>query len=491
MQISKSDYMMFLRHPAWLWLKKNDPKKLPPVDASTQAIFDAGHLFETYAEQQFPAGVNLGFNNYKEYLSLPERTTKALDDGAKTIFQGRFEYNQLTFICDVIQVVGDKAVDLIEIKSSTKAKIDHEFDLAFQMVVLEGCGYTVRNIYVVHVNSNYVRDGTIDPFAITETTEITDKVKAKRDITKKHIEKVIKVAESSTCPDLSPAHARLGSFTEWLGIYRSLTKVEPESIYDLCSVGAENVGKLEELNITKLIDIPKDFKLNPKQKLQLKATTQNKPIIDQIKIKEFLNELVFPLYFLDYETMASVIPYFDGMKPYKQYPFQYSLHILDSPGAELRHMEYLHKDNSNTSEELSKTLTSQIGNSGSVITWNMSLEKGCNDLMGSMLPEYTQFYKDLNERIVDLMIPFSNGWYADKRFMGSASIKNVLPVMVPELSYKKLGIQEGTAAQRLWMEAVLDGKRDDEKDQILSDLIEYCGLDTFAMVEIYKVLISL
>jgi hypothetical protein len=178
------------------------------------------------------------------------------------------------------------------------------------------------------------------------------------------------------------------------------------------------------------------------------------------------------------------------MKPYKQYPLQYSLHILDSADAKLRHAEYLHKENSNPLENLSKTLQSQIGNSGSIITWNMSFEKGCNDTIGLHLPEYSEFYKNLNERIVDLMSPFSNGWYADKDFKGSASIKNVLPVMVPDLSYKKLGIHEGATAQRLWMEAVLDGKRDGEKEQILSDLVEYCGLDTLAMVEIYRKLIE-
>jgi hypothetical protein len=49
-----------------------------------------------------------------------------------------------------------------------------------------------------------------------------------------------------------------------------------------------------------------------------------------------------------------------------------------------------------------------------------------------------------------------------------------------------MGIQEGQAAQRLWMEAVLQGKREDEKEKILNDLNEYCKLDTLAMVEIYK-----
>ena len=106
--------------------------------------------------------------------------------------------------------------------------------------------------------------------------------------------------------------------------------------------------------------------------------------------------------------------------------------------------------------------------------------------MASHLPEYEEFYNDLNSRIVDLMLPFAKGWYAHKDFLGSSSIKNVLPVLVPELTYKSLGIQDGNTAQRQWMEAILDGDKNNEKEKILSDLIEYCKLDTLAMVEIYR-----
>ncbi len=103
-----------------------------------------------------------------------------------------------------------------------------------------------------------------------------------------------------------------------------------------------------------------------------------------------------------------------------------------------------------------------------------------------MIPEYKEAMESLNGRVVDLIIPFKKKWYDDPRFEGSASIKQVLPVLCPELSYKELGIQEGGSAQRLWMEAILDDKRADQKDQILADLIKYCKLDTLAMVEIYR-----
>ena len=187
--------------------------------------------------------------------------------------------------------------------------------------------------------------------------------------------------------------------------------------------------------------------------------------------------------------MAGVVPYFDGHRPYQQVPSQYSLHILDSPDAELRQKEYLHRENTDPSLPIAQHLVEDVGTNGSIITWNAGFEKSCNVTLGKLNPEFADAMEAINERIVDLMIPFKpkNGWYSDPRFEGSASIKYVLPVVVPSLSYKELDIQNGGSAQSLWMQAVLDGTRDD-KEKILDDLLKYCGLDTLAMVEIYNVL---
>lgn len=163
MQLSKSDYMLFLRHPAWLWLKKHDKDKLPPVDEDTQAIFDAGFLFETYAEQLFPNATKLEYDrgDYTAYERLTAKTKQVIESGATTIIQGRFEAGDITCICDVLVRVMENEFDLYEIKSSTHAKPEHEPDLAFQMVVLEDCGYKVNKIYVVHVNNEYIRNGAV------------------------------------------------------------------------------------------------------------------------------------------------------------------------------------------------------------------------------------------------------------------------------------------------------------------------------------------
>lgn len=487
-QLSKSDYMLFLRHPAWLWLKKHDKDKLPPIDESTQAIFDAGYVFESYAEQLFPdaAKIESDRSSYQGYKDLTPKTKEAIESGAKAILQGRFEAGEITCICDVLVRIDGKTFDLYEIKSSTAPRPEHEPDLAFQVVVIESAGYKINKIFVVHVNNEYVRNGEVVAKELAKISEVTDQVKKLKESTKENIKKALEVVKLKECPDISPSFAKLGAFGDWLGIYKTLADVGEYSIYDLCSPGAGRIGELETLGVKRIIDIPNDFKLDTRQFRQVQATKDDKVFIDKQKVKEFLSQLKFPLYFFDYETLSSVVPYFDGLGPYKQLPFQYSLHVLDQPGGEVKHFEYLHDKNSNPIKPLTETLKSQIGTEGTVLVWYEAFEKSCNVLMGSITPEYEEFYMKLNERIVDLMIPFSTGSYVHKNFFGSASIKKVLPTLIPELSYKDLDIHEGTAAQRLWMEAILDDKRKTEKEKILSDLSEYCKLDTYAMVKIYQ-----
>jgi hypothetical protein len=441
--------MLFLKQPAWLWVKKNDPTKLPPVDENTQALFDSGHKFEQYGEALFPEGLTLGFTDYSEYVSLPKRTQDAISSGAQVLFQPRFEWENYTCICDIVSFIEDNVVDLYEIKASTKVKPEHVFDLAFQTAVLEGCGLSVRNIYVIHANNQYVRDGEIVAEQITGTEDITESVRAKAESTNKYMPLAYSVARSQTMPDPSPNHAKLGSKNDWLRIYENIVPSEKNVWPD----GTE-------------------------------------PIVDKNKLNGFLDQLEYPIYFLDYETLMSVVPYFDGHRPYQQVPFQYSVHVMKEPDAEIEWYEYLHRDNSNPIRPLTEQLLKDIGTSGTVLVWYEKFEKSRNSELGLMLPEYKEALEYVNGRIIDLIIPFKNKWYDDPRCEGSASIKAVLPVLCPELSYKELGIQEGGSAQRLWMEAVLDEKRADQKEQILSDLIEYCKLDTLAMVEIFKCLKS-
>jgi len=132
MQLSKTEYMMFLKYPGLLWLKKHDKSKIPPINDALQAMFDDGHEFEKYAEELFPNAVKIGFSFEKNnYGSMPQRTKIAVETGAEIILQGRLEPGEITCIFDVVKKVGENEYDLYEIKSSTKVKEEHLFDLAF------------------------------------------------------------------------------------------------------------------------------------------------------------------------------------------------------------------------------------------------------------------------------------------------------------------------------------------------------------------------
>ena len=315
----------------------------------------------------------------------------------------------------------------------------------FQKTVIEGNGFTVRNIFVIHVNNQYVREGEVNPKELTTFADVTNEVNEIAIKTPEYMEAAKKSAAQVEMPDPNPELAKLGSKSEWMKVYENIFPPEP-------------------------MVWPADTRAE----------------INKQEIERFLSELQYPLYFFDYETMQGLVPYFDGQRPYQQVPFQYSLHIIREPGGETEHREYLHKKNSNPAPSLAKQLIEDMCDSGSIITWNMRFEKSVNEELGRMYPEYAEQIKAINERVVDLMIPFKAKWHDDPRCEGSASIKKVLPVVCPELSYKDLGIQDGNSAQRLWMEAVLDETRADQKEQILADLTEYCRMDTWAMVRIWQ-----
>lgn len=491
MQLSKSEFLQYLKHPVLLWLKKHDKAKLPPIDDNLQAIFDQGYLFETYAEKLFGDGFLIGWSSAdNNYGSMPQRTRQAIAEGAKTLFQARFEAGELTCICDVVQFVDSSTADLIEIKSGTSVKQENIYDLAFQTHVLEQCGYSVRTISVVTANNHYVRHGDIDIEELCMLTDVTDDVRDELDDVRGWIEDALVVAKQPQMPELVTPTKEDGDIYAWLDLFPIFNKVTPGSIFDLCWP-KQRIADLHEMGISQLVDIPDSFKLSPKQAMQVRAAKTNEIHTDLDVIAEAINSYVFPLYFLDYETLASVIPPFDGLKPYQQLPFQYSLHVLNEPGGKLEHHYYLQRDDSHPTIPLSDSLAQHIGNSGTILTWNQSFEKGCNDLMGSIATEYKTFYKDINKRVDDLCIPFKNNAYVHKDFMGSYSIKKVLPVLVPELSYADLEINEGGSAQRLWMGAVLGTKYTNQKEQILAGLEKYCELDTLAMVRIYEFLSEL
>ena len=491
MLISKSEYMLYLKHPAWLWIKKHEKRLLPPIDEALQARFDEGHAFEPFVESLYPNLIRLGFNNYSEYLEMPDKTAEAWDNGAQVVSQGRYETGSITCISDIISKEDDGYV-LTEIKSSSSAKKEHALDLAFQKIVLEGAGYPIKKCEVAHVNSSYVRNGEINPSELTAFTDITEEVESLIEGTQSRIEQAIRVAESYDMPDPAPERAKLKSYEDWLGVRKKMQPPLPEdSIHFLPSMDAERATQLIKAGISTVDQIKDITVLKPSTRKYLAAKADGQRIVERDKLNGFLSEISYPIYYFDYEASQSLLPPWDGTHPYQQVPFQYSLHILREPNGEVEHLEYLHKDRLNPMPSLIESLKANVGSEGSILVWYESYEKSRNNEMAEIYPEAADFLNAFNDRIIDLMKPFSQGMVRDEAFLGSSSIKKVLPALIPDLNYNDLGIQEGEAAARKWKEVTLGEVSEPEREKVYSDLIEYCKLDTLAMLEIYKKLVKL
>jgi hypothetical protein len=222
--------------------------------------------------------------------------------------------------------------------------------------------------------------------------------------------------------------------------------------------------------------------------MQVRAHKSQKPIIDVGEIERILGSYTFPLYFFDYETYAPAIPAFDGFGPYVRIPFQFSLHVLRDAETEPEHVEYLQLDRSDPTRAVAQLLDQYIDPKGTVIVWYAPFERGVNKEIGDRLSAYATQMARINGQVRDLRDIFSKQHYVHPDFRGSTSIKDVLPVLVPELSYDGLMIKEGTAASEQWWAMTAAGTEAAERAIIADALRTYCKLDTYAMYAIWKTL---
>ncbi|MGM0583025.1 MAG: DUF2779 domain-containing protein, partial [Bacteroidota bacterium] len=388
---------------------------------------------------------------------------------------------------DIVQYnQASDAWDLIEVKSATEVKDIYIDDLAFQKICFEEAGFKVGDVYLAHINNQYVKDGEISPHELFIVENITEQVSEKIEETKLEIDNALEVLKIKEEPEIQVLRQCASPYKCPFIPY--CWKDFPEhSIYSIAgALGKKKLEMLLDEGVMEVKDISPEFLTNDKLIKHHHVVSNNIVHIEKDNIADELEEIEYPVYYLDYETYAPAIPIIDGYRPYQRIVFQYSLHVQESPKAELKHFYYLAKDLKDPSREMSKTLQDRIGDSGTVIAWNMGFEKGCNTEMGERAPEYKLFYEDINNRMYDLMHVFKKGFYVHKEFHGSASLKKVLPVVVPELSYKDLDINEGVLASNSWGDMVTKEMTQKEKDKIYDDLLKYCELDTLAMVRILE-----
>ena len=484
MTLSKSQYIRGLQCYKSLWLYKHNPELRNMPDTSQESLFNTGNQVGDLAKQLFPDGVEIEFNA-NDFNGMIQKTNNLIANDTEVIYEATFNENGIFAMADILVKNGD-AWDMYEVKGSTSVKEYHLNDAAIQWYALSNV-IKLHRTYIVHINNGYVREGELDIKELFTVEDVTDEVLPRQDDIPLYLSQIDEMLQGSM-PDIDiGTHCSNPHGCDfWDYCWKHISS---PSVFNLYRMWVSKKFELYYKGIVSYDDIiNNNIPLNDTQKLQVEAYTSGTVTINKPIIKEFLNEIRYPINFFDFETFQNAIPRFDNQSPYAQIPFQYSLHILHEDGT-LEHREFLGDENSDPRPVLIEQMLSDIAPTGSIVAYNQSFEIGKIKDLAAFVPEYEKELLALNERFVDLIIPFRQKGYYHPDFNGSFSIKAVLPAMFPgndELNYKKLGsVQNGGDAMDTFANLHLL-KDKSKRDEIRRDLLAYCRLDTLAMVRILE-----
>ncbi len=483
--LSKTDYINFRSCPGFSWMTKHQPHLVPEeTDPGVIRRTNSGNDVELVARRLFPDGVLIDTEDLAEAVEL---TNEAIAAGASTLFQATVWTDRgLLARADMLTRRGDCWI-LGEVKATTSIKPEHVADATFQTIAFTDAGFDIAEVQLIHLEKSYRRSGEPHPAAVLVSDTITARVQSNLERVEHDITQALSTIQDPDQPgiclcDMGTRGQRCPTFAHFHpNVPRGNT------IYDLGSVSATDLGHVLARGVVNLADWPDDVRISARQRQQINALRTGETHVDRKQLGGFLAKLEYPLHFLDYETFQTAVPMFDLCGPWSQVPFQYSLHIVAADGA-VRHCEFLWTERHafpvpTFLDQLQRDLEPR----GTVIVWNQGFEKTRNKEMAEMIPAAAGFLFDLNARMVDLMDIVKKGLWVHPDFNGSASIKKVLPVVAPDLSYDMIEIGNGSLASERWFEAVMGDAQDmadDERAAVFDALREYCHLDTLAMVRI-------
>ena len=455
------------------------------------ALRETGTKVEEIARGLFPDGLEVK----GRHEQAQEYTQKLIKSKQTIIFQPIFIKEGFLAVADILELNPETGgYSIYEVKSAGRVKPEYFYDVAFQVILFRRCGVQIEKANIIHLNKDYIRRGNLNLkklFVKADLTikisEIVEEVARDMEIAKEYLVNEFEPTGPCCC-------IYKGRSNHCTTFKYSNPHVPEYGVHDISRIG-NSPKKLKEMvdaGIFELDKIPTHIELSEIQQNQIRVYNSGNTVIQKAAIAAEFQELQFPLYFIDYETHLSAIPLFEGWSPNKQVQFQYALHIVESPGAEPVRKDFLHAKMEDPDPDFVASLQEHIGSGGSIIVWSKAFECTLvNEAIVARRPEYAEFLRGFNSRVYDLKDIFSKQYYIHKDLWGKTSIKKVLPVLAPALSYKELDIREGATASAAWPKIVWGEVNEAERKRICEALLKYCGLDSYAMYAIWQALNNL
>ena len=488
-QLSKSRFMAGLQCLKRLYLECYERELADPIDERQQAIFDTGTGVGELAREMYPNGRLVEEQYFELAKAIKTTETVLADTTVPAIFEGAFAFEKIRIRADILTRNGDGTFDLIEVKSTTSAKSQHIPDVAIQLHVLEGLGISIRAAYLMHINNEYVyQGGTYDLRALFSSKDVTEE--SREFVSKTTPDKLFDMWEalqSETVPAIDTgSHCTRPYKCPFYGHCHQ--QVTDHPISDLPRASREFLDGLKKSGIEDIRSIPVDYPgLNALQQQVRECVVNDRAFVGS-DLQSKLQEINFPVSFLDFETYNPALPVYVGTSPYQQVPFQWSLHIKTSSG-DLLHKSFLWSEQDDPREALLESLIDAIPPEGTIVAYSNYEQRVMKDLAAAF-PDFEDALLGLCDRTFDLLKLIREEYY-HPQFHGSFSIKSVLPVLAPDMGYGGLEIQHGLVAAIDFGRMVSENTPTEEKEKTKEALLAYCEKDTEAMVRIFDVLCSM
>lgn len=485
--LSKSRVAAGLQCHKRLYLECYHYNSRDEVGPARQALMDSGHEVGRVARRRYPGGVTMIEDRHKT-VEAAVRTKDAMDDPrVRAIYEATFIHDDISVRVDILARNADGAWDLIEVKSSGGVKEEHIPDLAIQLLVAEGAGVPIARAGILHVNKQYVWPG--GPYDLQALFRFQDLTSEARRVRPGLLEDIAAMRERLWA--MEPPEVPVGSQCEspyrcpfYLSCHKEPGPDHP--IDALPRLSARQRRTLEEAGIEDIRNIPEDFDGLSELQRRVRACVLAQAHYVSPELRDALAVARFPIHFLDFETCNPALPLVPGTRPFQQTPFQWSNHILESDGT-LRHMEYLHVERTDPRGPLVRSLLEALGDDGTIVVYSDFEERMIRELAEAVPSEKSALLRLLESRILDLHKVIHTHYY-HPGFQGSFSIKQVLPVVVPELSYEGLEIREGSQAALAFIDMTDPAQPRELRQRLRDGLLRYCRRDTEAMVRLYQTL---
>jgi predicted RecB family nuclease len=435
-----------------------------------------GTLLGARAAVEFPGATRIAAVDWTE---AERETCAALQGGAGVLLEPAFRSGSLVARPDILARERGAQWRLWEVKAGTEARQEYLIDVAFQVLVLEGNGLRVRpGLFLVD------REAAFESPSIFRRVDCEEEARAILPAVEDASHRLSELLRGGEPPNAS-LEPRCRDCDLRSACWPDLPSPCVLDLYQGRG-GWRNVRVLLERGVTDLGDIPADANLTQLQRRQLDAMRSGTSVVDG-KARDDLRRVArHPLHFVDFEAARFPIPEFPGQHPYDLLPFQWSCHVREAAGAPLRHFEYLRETPGDPRREFAENLLSRIGPQGSVIVYSNFEQDTIRDLAASF-PDLAARFESVGHRIVDLP-PILRGHYYHPGFGGSFSIKAVLPVLAPGLSYEAMPIGDGQEAVWAYDRLAHEELAPEERARIVTDLRAYCEQDSLALARIYDVI---